>query len=220
LIAKKLKFKLPICILNIGGISNITIINEISGTSGLTSRDIGPGNCMIDSWVRNNSKKNYDQDGILAAKGKKNDIIFEQAQELFVNRTNQNISTFDVNDFDVSFARGLSLEDGAATLTDLTANIIGTALLAFVLNNTSKPKKILVCGGGRKNKILIEKIKKIILKDLIIELIDQHGVDGDFVESQAFAFLAIRSVLKLPITFPSTTGCKNPSTGGEIVKAI
>ena len=220
LIAKKLKFKLPICILNIGGISNITLINEITGSSGLTSRDIGPGNCMIDSWIRKNSKKNYDQDGILAAKGKKNNIIFEQAQELFVNRSNQNISTFDVNDFDISFARGLSLEDGAATLTDLTANIIGAALLTFVSNNTTKPKKVLVCGGGRKNKVLIEKIKKVTLKELIIEPIDQHGVNGDFVESQAFAFLAIRSVLKLPITFPSTTGCKNPSLGGEIVKAI
>jgi len=76
----------------------------------------------------------------------------------------------------------------------------------------------LVCGGGRKNKILIDKIKKNISKNLQIYLIDDYGVNGDFVESQAFAYLAIRSILKMPISFPETTGCDQPSTGGEIIK--
>jgi len=218
LLATQHKLDLPTCILNIGGISNITIIEEPVGTYGFTSRDIGPGNCLIDSWVRKNSKYKFDEGGILASTGKRNDIIFEQAQELFANRPNQNTLSFDVNDFDVSFARGLSLEDGATTLTDFTARIIGTALFSLLPKVSNKLWKILVCGGGRKNKILIEKIKKNTLKNIIIQPIDEYGVNGDFVESQAFAFLAIRSVLKLPISFPKTTGCSKPCSGGNLIK--
>ncbi|MDC0937739.1 anhydro-N-acetylmuramic acid kinase [Pelagibacteraceae bacterium] len=218
LIATQYKLDLPTCILNIGGISNVTIIGETNKTYGFTSRDIGPGNCLIDSWVRKNSKHKFDKDGFLASKGINNNIISEQAQELFSNRPNQKNLSFDVNDFDVSFARGLSLEDGAATLTDLTARIIGTALFSLLSNVSNKFWKILVCGGGRKNKVLIEKIKENTLKNILIQSIDDYGINGDFVESQAFAFLAIRSMLKLPISFPDTTGCIKPCSGGEIIK--
>ena len=164
LITTKYKIDLPACILNIGGISNITIIGEPIGTNSFTSRDIGPGNCLIDSWVRKNSKYKYDKDGIIASSGKRNDIILEQAQELFANRPNQNTSSFDTNDFDVSFARGLSLEDGAATLTDFTARIIGSSLFSLLSNVSDKLWKVLVCGGGRKNNLLIEEIKKKYFK--------------------------------------------------------
>ena len=82
----------------------------------------------------------------------------------------------------------------------------------------NKPWKVLICGGGRKNKVLIEKIKKNTLQNIIIQSIDDYGIDGDFVESQAFAYLAIRSFLKLPISFPETTGCNKPCTGGVLVK--
>ena len=218
LIADQYKLDLPTCVLNIGGISNITIIDDSLGSIGFSSRDIGPGNCLIDSWVRKNSTQNYDADGILARKGIRNDIIFEQAQELFSNRTNKNTLSFDVNDFDVSFVRGLTLEDGVATLTDFTASIIGAALFLQLSNLKNKVSKVLVCGGGRKNKFLMNGIQKNTLKDIVIEPIDKYGIDGDFVESQAFAFLAIRSILKLPISFPSTTGCSQPSTGGNIIK--
>ena len=218
LIAKKKKLDLPTCILNIGGISNITIIGDPSGTHGFTSRDIGPGNCLIDSWVRKNSKYKFDKDGLFASMGKRNDIIFEQAQELFSNRSNQKKLSFDVNDFDVSFARGLSFEDGVTTLTDFTARIIGAALITFLSNVSNKILKVLICGGGRKNKVLIEKIKKNTLKNIVIQPIDDYGIDGDFVESQAFAYLAIRSILKLPISFPGTTGCSQPISGGEFIK--
>ena len=218
LIATKYNIDLPTCILNIGGISNITIIGEHTGAYGFTSRDIGPGNCLIDSWVRKNSKHKYDKDGILASTGKRNDIIFEQAQELFANRPNQNKLSFDTNDFDISFARGLSLEDGAATLTDFTARVIGSALFSLLSNISNKLWKVIICGGGRKNNFLVEKIKKNTLKNIVIQPIDDYGVDGDFVESQAFAFLAIRSLLKLPLSFPETTGCVKPCTGGELIR--
>ena len=77
-------------------------------------------------------------------------------------------------------------------------------------------KNIYICGGGRKNKFLIETIEKKIKSK--IKLIDELGIDGDFIESQAFAYLAIRSFLKLPISFPETTGCEKPCTGGIIIK--
>ena len=217
LIATQLKLSLPICILNIGGISNLTIIGGTSHKYNFKSQDIGPGNCLIDSWVRKNSEYKFDKDGSLAARGNRNEIIFETGNELFSNRTIKSKS-FDVNDFDVSFARGLSLEDGATTLTDFTAEIITSYLLDILKSESSKYLKILVCGGGRKNKTLINKIKQKVKKSIIIENIDEYGINGDFIESQAFAFLAIRSLLNLPISFPETTGCQKPSTGGEIIK--
>ena len=219
IIAIQKKIKLPLCILNIGGISNITIIDKPSEIyKNLKSKDIGPGNCLIDKWVRKNSKQKFDLDGTLASRGIKNEIILEQAQELFSNRKNKNINTFDVNDFDVSFARGLSLEDGVATLTHFTGTILGEVLNSILFKESDKDWKILLCGGGRKNKVLVDIIKKNCSKKYTIESIDNYDVNGDFVESQAFAFLAIRSTLNLPITFPSTTRCIKPSIGGEIIE--
>jgi len=210
---------LPVCILNIGGISNITVVNEPIGSLDLFSKDIGPGNCLIDSWVRKNSNEKFDRGGSLALRGKKNEIIFHQAQELYANRINKEKLSFDTNDFDVSFARGLSLEDGAATLTDFTASIIGEAISSSLSKFSKKIQDILVCGGGRRNKILLKKIKKNLPLNMNIKLIDDYKVNGDFVESQAFAFLSIRSILNLPISFPKTTGCLKPCSGGELIKS-
>jgi anhydro-N-acetylmuramic acid kinase len=219
LIVDKVKLDLPIIILNIGGISNATYITSYSDTSGISSRDIGPGNCMIDSWIRKNSKNKFDIDGELASLGNRNNLLYEQALELFGNRMIEEKSlSLDVNNFDISFIRGLSLEDGAATLTDLTAKIIGTSLSVNTTKIKNKICKVLVCGGGRKNKFFMKKIKENLSKNLVIQSIDDYGLDGDFIESQAFAFLAIRSFLKLPISFPQTTGCLNSCSGGELVK--
>ena len=208
---------LPICFLNIGGISNITLINNKDSLPKLISKDIGPGNCLIDGWVRKNTSKKFDRDGLLALSGKKNEIIFEQAQELYVNRQNKKLS-FDTNDFDISFVRGLTLEDGVTTLTDFTASIIGEELSRSLINSNQKIKDILLCGGGRKNKTLVKKIKKNLSKNINLKLIDDYKIDGDFIESQAFAFLAVRRILKLPISFPQTTGCKKSCIGGELIK--
>ena len=217
LIVKKKKIELPVCILNIGGIANVTLISQYNEND-LLSRDLGPGNCLIDEWIRNNTKNKFDQNGEIAKKGKINKIILNQALDNFDNKFKQNSISFDTKDFSLGFVRGLSLEDGAATLTDFTGRIIGEGLLNFLSKAKNKLWKILVCGGGRKNKILIEIIKNRSLKNLIIQPIDDYGIDGDYVESQAFAYLAIRSYLKLPISFPLTTGCKEPITGGMKVK--
>ena len=218
LISKIHEIKLPVCFLNIGGISNITIVQNKENLSKLISKDIGPGNCLIDAWVRKNSNKKFDQDGNLASIGTKNEIIFEQAQELYANRNSKKKLSFDVNDFDISFVRGLNLQDGVTTLTDFTGSIIGEELSLTLKEFKDKTLDLLICGGGRKNKALLKKIQENISSNINLKLIDDYEINGDFIESQAFAFLAIRSFQGLPISFPGTTGCKNPCVGGELIK--
>ena len=218
LIALQHNINLPVCFLNIGGISNITIVKEKNNFNELFSKDLGPGNCLIDSWVRNNSNKKFDEGGNLALIGTKNEIIFEQAQELYSNRESKEKRSFDINDFDISFARGLSLEDGVATLTDFTACVIGEELCSAISKFNRNVKEVLICGGGRKNKVLIKKIKENLNKNFNLKLIDNYKINGDFVESQAFAYLAVRSIMNLPISFPSTTGCKKPTHGGIYIE--
>ena len=199
------KIDKPITILNLGGIANITIIKQ---KHELFSKDIGPGNCLIDNWVRLNSNKSYDENGEIASSGKIDKFILNQTLDNYLNNSVSKKKSLDLNDFNINFARGLSLKDGAATITKFTTEILSKHLSG---------KKILVCGGGRKNKFLIKLLKE---KNANIENIDTFNFNGDFIESQAFAFLAIRSLLKLPITFPTTTGCSKPSTGGQVVKNI
>ena len=202
---------------NIGGIANVTAINEYDDNS-FFSRDLGPGNCLIDEWLRDNTKNRFDQNGDIANRGKINELILNQALDNFDNIFNQNSFSFDTKDFNCSFVRGLNIEDGAATLTDLTGKIIVERLLSFLSGKRKESWNILVCGGGRKNQTLIKRIKDTIPNSFEIKSIDDFEIDGDFVESQAFAYLAIRSFLNLPISFPSTTGCIEPVTGGEIIK--
>ena len=217
LIVKQKKIELPVCILNIGGIANVTAISEYDKNTFL-SRDLGPGNCLIDEWIRNNTKNKFDNNGEIASQGKSNELILNQTLENFDNRLNQNVLSYDTKDFSLGFVRGLNLEDGAATLTDFTGRIIGQELSSFLSTKKDKLWKILICGGGRKNLTLIKIIKKRTYKNLLIQNIDDYEINGDYIESQAFAYLAIRSFLKLPLSFPSTTGCKEPVTGGVIVK--
>ena len=123
----------------------------------------------------------------------------------------------DIKDFDVSFARGLSLEDGCATITDFTAYLITEGL-----KNISQKNSVvyLVCGGGRKNIYLIDRIKNYLSdkNNITLNNIDNYNLKGDYIESQAFGFLAIRSFLNLPISFNSTTGCNVQTVGGKLVE--
>jgi len=214
LITRENKINLPACIINIGGITNMTIVTSLD-CNDLKSQDIGPGNCLIDDWIRKKTKKKYDEEGEIAKRGVTSEIILNQAIDNFKSKK---ILSYDVKDFNLNFVRGLSLEDGASTLTDFTAKIIGITLLDVFSSFHEKKLKVLICGGGRKNLNLIESIKKNTLNKLVIEIIDEYGVDGDFVESQAFAFLAIRSYLKLNISFPQTTACISPCSGGILIK--
>ena len=217
IISKEIKIDPPLCILNIGGIANITAI-ESDENSTLMSCDIGPGNCLIDEWMRKKTGKKYDKNGSIAKLGKINSVILNNALNNHKSLKTKNTLSYDAKDFDLNFVRELSLEDGAANITEFTGSVLGESILDFLDKLDNKHRKILVCGGGRKNLTLIESIKKKLLEKHAIENIDNHGIDGDFIESQAFAYLAIRSSLKLPISFPKTTGCKEPSTGGVLAE--
>ena len=213
LLAKKFKIKTDVSFVNLGGIANIS---GICGGNIDFAGDIGPAMCLIDKWIRTNSNKKYDEKGNLARSGKINKIILKKGLKINSEKIHKEIigrprkNSFDTKDFDLSFVKRLSLKDGAATLTELTLLML---LPELEICHESK-NKIILCGGGRKNKFLVERIKKKVP----VKIIDDFGIDGDFVESQAFAYLAIRSFLKLPISFPKTTGCTKPCTGGVIVK--
>ena len=217
LIINKNKIELPVFILNIGGIANITIITS-NKNDDLISYDIGPGNCLLDEWVRKHTSYRYDLNGKAASIGKIDEIILNQATENFENiNKNKNLS-FDIKDFDLNFVRGLSYEDGLSTLTKFTSEIICDS----IIKNTKKDKinkiNLLVCGGGRKNLTLIENIRNKLPNNINLDLIDDYNINGDFIESQAFAYLAIRSLLKKEISFVKTTNVKKSCTGGILVK--
>ena len=217
LLVSKIQIQLPICILNIGGIANITAITSKKNED-LISYDIGPGNCLLDEWVRKHTNNRYDKNGEVAGIGKTSEIILNKAMDNFDNLKTVNNLSFDIKDFDLSFVRGLSYEDGLSTLTDFTAEIIYQSIIKTIKVNQNEKLNVLICGGGRKNLSLIANIKKKLPNNIIISLIDNYNVNGDFIESQAFAYLAIRSMLKKVISFPRTTNVKKPCTGGILVK--
>ena len=209
----------PINILNIGGIANVTTTvneNDLWKKNKIYAYDIGPGNCLIDEWIRKNSKQKFDKDGSIARSGNSDKLILNQALDNFSLKTDYKKS-LDVKDFDIFFAKGLSLENGAATLTEFTAKLIADGINHIQSNSKFLSNEWVVCGGGRKNKYLLDSIK-CHFENLILNPIEKYKINGDFIESQAFAYLAIRSLEGMPITFPSTTRCKNPSTGGVLVK--
>ena len=207
-------------ILNIGGISNITKTVKDSDylKKNIEAFDIGPGNCLIDDWIRKNSNKRFDEGGLIGKSGKVNQLILNQAIDNFeIISYDQSL---DIKDFDISFAKGLSLEDGCATITNFTAYLIVEGIKFSNKKNKDISSRYLTCGGGRKNHFLIETINRYLsnLENITLNPIDLYNHDGDYIESQAFAYLAIRSYLGLPITFPTTSGCKEPSTGGVIIE--
>ena len=187
-------------VINIGGISNCTYRKN----SIFYSTDIGPGNCLLDEWAKNYFNKEFDPDGSLSAQGSINQISANNFIDRFIFEKNVNIS-FDTADFSISEFRGLNKLDGLKTLTFITAELI----LEFCKRNNLK--KSLVCGGGRKNKTLMR-----FLKDKAYN-IDKLNYNGDFIESQAFAYLSVRTTLGKNISFPETTGTLKACTGGKIL---
>ena len=210
LLHKKLKSNFPVVFVNIGGISNLTYLDK---NDEMVSFDSGPGNCLIDKLLqlKFNNKIQYDKNGEIAFKGRVDINILES----YLNNSYYDSfppKSLDVNDFSLSSVRGITLENSVTTLSELTSRTIVDALNFF----SNKPQEIILCGGGRKNKYIYERIKKISgIKTLNI---DEYKIDGDFVESQAFAYLAIRSLLKKPISFTNTTNVKKSCTGGDLVK--
>ncbi|MDB4141818.1 anhydro-N-acetylmuramic acid kinase [Candidatus Pelagibacter sp.] len=207
----------PACVLNVGGIANITLVVS-KNNEDLKSFDVGPGNCLLDEWVRRHTKMKYDENGKASNIGKTSEVILNQAIDTFDNIINQKKLSFDIKDFDLSFVKGLSYENGLSTLVDFTAVIIYQSILKLIKIRENEKLLIIVCGGGRKNLSLMGSIRKRLPKNISLKIIDDYKIDGDFIESQAFAYLAIRSALKKEISYPNTTHVQKPCTGGVLVK--
>ena len=210
LLQTKLKIKTPLLFVNIGGISNLTYLAE---NKKIISLDTGPGNFLIDKILQLKSKNkiHFNKDGTIAYTGRVDKNILDS----YLNDPYYESlppKSLDVNDFNLSPVRSLSLEDSVATLSELTSVTIVNALNFFSI----KPKEIILCGGGRKNKYIFERIEK--LSNILTNNIDKYKINGDFIESQAFAYLAIRSFFKKTITFPKTTGVLKALTGGRLIK--
>ena len=210
LLQKQLKLKTPLLFVNIGGISNVTYLGK---DKELVSLDTGPGNLLIDKilQLKSHNKIQFDKDGKIAFAGNVNkNILNDYLNDPYFESPPP--KSLDVNDFSLSPLRGLSLEDAVATLSELTSLTIVNVMNFF----TTKPNEIILCGGGRKNKYIFKRIKK--LSNISTKNINDYKIDGDFIESQAFAYLAIRSFLKKPISFPETTGVSKPLIGGSLIE--
>jgi anhydro-N-acetylmuramic acid kinase len=198
----------PLGVINIGGVANIT---HVSTDGTLTAFDTGPGNGLIDAFIEAHTGEAMDKDGAIAARGR----IHEAAFAEFLSNpyfTAPGPKSLDRWDFSLDAVRNLSLEDGAATLAGLTAKTIAMGVAAL----PGAPERLVLCGGGRRNKTLAELIAAAT--GLPVYAAEALGWRGDLVEAEAFAFLAARVMAGLPYTFPGTTGVAAPMGGGKVVE--
>lgn len=199
----------PVAFVNIGGVANITWI----GADGrLIAFDTGPGNAMIDDWVMKRTGARRDEDGALAGRGKVHEdyVSAYLRHDHFAARVPKSL---DRNAFDVSLVDPLSPEDGAATLTAFTAASIARAREHV----PEEPQMWVIAGGGRRNRTLMSMLAGYVQSAVVP--VEALGFDGDAVEAEAWAYLAVRSLDKRPITFPGTTGVRVPLTGGVLSRA-
>lgn len=198
----------PVAVLNLGGVGNITFIDGET----LIAFDTGPANGLIDSWVEAARGLRYDAGGALAAAGRVDDaVLTAMLDHPYFDMPEP--KSLDRNDFTIQPARGLSVEDGAATLTAFTAASVAEALRLL----PSPANRLIVAGGGRHNSTLMEMIGE--RTGLTPEPADALGWNGDAIEAEGFAYMAVRSSKGLPISFPGTTGAPAPMTGGVLHRA-
>lgn len=198
---------LPIAIVNIGGVGNITWISD----DDMIAFDTGPGNAMIDDWMMTNTGNTYDAYGQMAGMGKIYQTRIDQflAHDYFQKPYPKSL---DRNDFERYSVYGLSVEDGVATLTSMTAQSIALGISQC----PKSPKAIYVTGGGRHNEYMMNQIET--LTGVKTKSTDALGWNGDAMEAEGFAYMAVRSLLGEPISYPNTTGCDKQVTGGVHVQ--
>lgn len=196
-----------VAFVNIGGISNVTFL---SPNENPVAYDSGPGNALIDQWVQQNAGIPFDDGGRIASEGVVDQAIVARclAMPFFAKRPPKSL---DRNDFSPELVAGLELSDGARTLAAITAR----SIFASADHAASKPKTWIICGGGRKNAIVLNHLRELAeAKGARIVVAEDVGLDGGSMEAEAWAYLAVRTLKGLPITFPETTGVKTPVTGG------
>jgi anhydro-N-acetylmuramic acid kinase len=203
----------PLAVLNIGGVANVTVIDSVPEPFAC---DTGPGNALIDDFLRERTGATRDLDGAAAAAGRVDEDAVARVllHPFFARRPPKSL---DRNDFrawvneHVPLAT-MTVEDGAATLTAITAASI-TAIRAHV----PVPRTWIVAGGGASNPTLMRMLRER-LAPAALQDARAAGWNADALEAQAFAYLAVRSVRGLPLTFPTTTGVSKPMTGGVSIR--
>ena len=196
----------PLAVLNIGGVANVTWIGP---SAELIAFDTGPGNALIDDWTYRNTGKSMDRDCAVARRGTVDrDVLRILLDNPYFDRPPP--KSLDRNDFDVGAVEPLLVEDGAATLTQFTAASVAASLKHLPL----APERWIVSGGGRRNPAIMSSLSQLL--DVAVEPIEAVGWDGDAIEAQAFAYLAVRAVQDQPFSFPETTGVAQPTCGGVV----
>ncbi len=202
--------RFPVCFVNIGGISNVTFVPEHGDP---VAFDSGPGNALIDQWVSAHGDVSYDADGLIARQGSVVEPVADRymAASFFTKPLPKSL---DRNDFTLEPARGLTLADGARTLAAVSAR----AIFAAARQMPEPPRLWILCGGGRKNPHIVGDLRDAAAGRAEVILAEDAGLDGDSMEAEAWAYLAVRAQRGLPLTFPSTTGCTEPVSGGIIAQ--
>lgn len=198
----------PVAVLNIGGVSNLTWIYG----DDILAFDCGPGNALLDDWIKARTGKPYDEDGKIAKLGEMDETILKA----WINHPYfcaEPPKSLDRNAWPLENLESLSLEDGAATLLAFTVG----AILKSGNHLPAPPIRWIVTGGGRHNAFMMDQLAKTLRAEVVS--IEDYGLDGDAIEGEAFAFLAARSTLGLPLSVPKTTGVKKPMPGGVLIRA-
>jgi anhydro-N-acetylmuramic acid kinase len=200
----------PVVFVNIGGISNITYI----GPDGdLRAFDSGPGNTLIDQWVTRHAGIPYDWGGAIASEGR---VLSGLANRYLSSPffTAKERVSLDRNDFALPDDSEAGLEDGARTLAFVTAAAIAKAQVHL----PEKPKLWILTGGGRHNRLIVEDLTVATPHTGQVIVAEEAGLNGDSMEAEAWAWLAVRSLRGLPLTYPGTTGVREPATGGVLAR--
>lgn len=195
-------------VLNLGGVANLTFRDAAGG---LHAFDTGPANAPVNDWVARHERGAMDRDGALGARGRVDEARLARLLEhpYLAAPYPKSLDRFD---FPAAMADGLSLEDGAATLTAFSAAAVGRGLDRL----PTRPRRLVVCGGGRRNPTLM----RFLAERAGVEAVPAEAVGwrGDAVEAECFAFLAARSRAGLPLSFPTTTGVPAPTRGGRLAR--
>ena len=199
----------PVAVLNLGGVANVTYV----GAGGeLVAFDTGPATGLIDDWVGEATGARFDEDGMLAASGRVDGaVLAAMLDHPFFDQPGP--KSLDRADFTIQPARGLTAADGAATLTAFTAESVALALRQL----PGRPRRQVVVGGGRRNPTMLAMIGKAT--GIAPESGESLGWNGDATEAEGFAYMAVRTLRGLPISFPGTTGAPKPLVGGVIHRA-
>ena len=208
--ALAMRLERPLAVLNLGGVGNVTWIGAEAGQ--VIAFDTGPANALIDDWVQRQTGESCDRDGALAAAGRVDEGVL---QALLTNAyfDQKPPKSLDRDAFDPAPVASLAAADGAATLTAFTAATVARALIHL----PEPPRRWLVAGGGRHNPSLMKMLARNL--QVPVEPVEAVGWDGDALEAQAFAYLALRSLQGRPLSLPGTTGVPQPTGGGVLYRA-